>query len=265
MLLTVQYDGTDFHGWQHQPGLRTVQSELGAAVEAMVHHPVTLYGSSRTDSGVHARALPVAFDTPRDIPPHGMLRGLNTFLPRDMGILDVTHQPLGFRPRESAVAKTYTYRFQLGAARHPLTGRYAWLLRRRELDLDAMREASAELLGEHDFASFRASDCDAHTTQRRIFAIDLSGEDPTRLVTLTITGNAFLRNMVRILAGTLAEVGVRRRPPRWVGEALRACDRRAAGPTAPAGGLTLTQVHFEGYPRLGKNVAVPAAGEETAC
>ncbi|TNF31440.1 MAG: tRNA pseudouridine(38-40) synthase TruA [Deltaproteobacteria bacterium] len=255
VLLTVQYDGTDFHGWQLQPELRTVQGALGAAVEAMFHHAPILYGSSRTDAGVHARALPVAFDTTRDIPAHGILRGLNTMLPPDLAVIDAAHAPLGFRPREAAVAKTYTYRYQLGDARRPLTSRFSWHVKRRRFDLDGMREAATHLLGEHDFSSFRAAECDAHTTLRRLYALDVAAPDDSELVVLTVTGNAFLRNMVRIIAGTLAEVGFGRRPPEWVGAALAARDRRLAGQTAPASGLTLTTVHYEGYPRLGKGNA----------
>jgi len=252
VLLTVQYDGTDFHGWQFQPQHRTVQGELQLAVDAMFHHEIVLYGSSRTDAGVHARALPVAFDTVRDIPLHGILRGLNTLLPEDVAVVDVQYPAPGFRPREAAVAKTYTYRYQLGDARRPLTSRFSWHVKRRRFDLEAMRAGAALLLGEHDFSSFRATECDSRTTIRRIYGIDVTPPDAEGLIVLTVTGNAFLRNMVRIIAGTLAEVGFGRRPPAWVGEAIAARDRREAGQTAPACGLTLTAVHYDGYPRLGK-------------
>lgn len=252
VLLTVQYDGTDFHGWQFQPNLRTVQGELAAAVATMVQHGATLHGTSRTDAGVHARALPVAFDTARAIPAHGLLRGLNSLLPADLGVISVLDVPFGFRPREAAVAKTYTYRYQIGLARRPLTSRSSWFVRRRRLDLDAMQEAASYLLGEHDFSSFRAAHCDALSTLRTMHAVALSEPDASEMVTLTVTGNAFLRNMVRIIAGTLAEVGFGGRRASSVGDALAGRDRRLAGQTAPASGLTLTAVHFEGYPRLGK-------------
>jgi tRNA pseudouridine38-40 synthase len=252
VLLTVQYDGTDFHGWQVQPGFRTIQSVLTDAVDAMVHHEVVLRGSSRTDSGVHARALPVAFDTLRSIPTYKFLRGLNALLPPDLSVITADDVPPGFHPREAAVAKTYTYRYQLGDPRRPLTSRYTWQVKRRRFDVVAMREAATHLLGEHDFSSFRAAECDARSTLRRLYTLDVTDPDPSEMVVLTVTGNAFLRNMVRIIAGTLAEVGFGRRPPAWVGDALAALDRSRAGLTAPASGLTLTTVHFEGYPRLGK-------------
>lgn len=252
VLLTVQYDGTDFRGWQVQPGQRTVQSTLTEAVERMVRHPITPRGTSRTDSGVHARALPVAFDTWRPISADGFTRGLNSLLPSDCAVIDARDVPLGYRPRDAAVAKTYTYRYQVGPVRRPLRARTSWFLRRRAFDHAAFAEACGELLGEHDFTSFRAADCDARSPIRFIHRVEASPEDEDRIVALTITGNAFLRNMVRIIAGTLAEVALGQRSPASVGDALRARDRRAAGPTAPPGGLTLTAVHFEGYPRLGK-------------
>lgn len=252
VLLTVQYDGTDFHGWQVQPGQRTVQTTLTEAIERMVRHPITPRGTSRTDSGVHARALPVAFDTFRPISADGFMRGLNSLLPADCAVVDAREVPWGFRPRDAAVAKTYTYRYQTGPVRRPLRARTSWFLRRRYFDHAALAAACGELVGEHDFTSFRAADCDARSAVRHIHRIDVSPEDEDRVVTLTITGNAFLRNMVRIIAGTLAQVALGQRTAASVGDAIRARDRRAAGPTAPPGGLTLTTVHFEGYPRLGK-------------
>lgn len=250
-LITAQWDGTDFSGWQFQPGQRTVQGTIAAAVEAMVHHPVQLWASSRTDSGVHARAMPITFETDRPISAAGFANGLNTHLPPDISVLDAREVPLGWRAREHSVAKTYTYRLQLGA-RRALTQRVTWWLRRARVDLPAMREAAALLLGEHDFNAFRAAACDARTTQRCLHRIDIPEPDRDEVVAIDVVGNAFLRNMVRIITGTLVEVGVGRRPPSWVAEVLAGRDREMAGPTAPGAGLTLTEVHFEGYPRLGK-------------
>lgn len=256
ILVLAQWDGTDFCGWQQQAGARTVQSELTAAVERMVHHPVTLFASSRTDSGVHAEGMPVNFETTRPIPAENFLKGLNTFLPSDLSVVEARELPLGWRSREMAVAKTYTYRLQLGP-RRALTDRYAWALKRDRIDLDAMREAATHLLGEHDFAAFRSAQCDAHTTRRHLHSLDILGPDVTGLVSLVVTGNAFLRNMVRILAGTLVEVGLSRHAPSWVQDVREGLDRTRSGMTAPARGLTLTKVHFEGYPRLGKRSPAP--------
>ncbi len=252
VLLLVQYDGTDFAGWQHQPGLRTVQGVLGEAVRAMVHHDVTLYGSSRTDAGVHARAMPVNFETHRTIPAEGFLRGLNGHLPPDAAVVEARDVPAGFRARDAAVAKTYRYLFQTGPCALPLHRRTAWWVRRRALDLGAMRDAAQRLVGEHDFAAFRSSSCVSKTTMRRMYRLDLTELGADGLLALDITGNAFLHNMVRVIAGTLAEVGWGQRAPESLDALLSAGARAAAGVTAPAHGLTLVQVHFEGYPRLGK-------------
>lgn len=251
LLITAQWDGTEFAGWQFQPGQRTVQGTLATALETMVHHPVELWASSRTDSGVHARAMPITFETTRDIKPAGFVNGLNTYLPADLSVITAREMPLGWRAREHAVAKTYTYRVQLGA-RRALTQRQTWWVKRPSLDLSAMRAATALLLGEHDFAAFRSVACEAPTTVRHIHRIDIGEPDREECVAIDVIGNAFLRNMVRILVGTLVEVGCGRRPIAWVGEVLAGRDRNRGGPTAPGAGLTLTEVHFEGYPRLGK-------------
>jgi tRNA pseudouridine38-40 synthase len=258
LLLTVQYDGTAFSGWQHQPGQRTVQGELATTVEGMVGHPVELWASSRTDAGVHARAMPVSFETTSTIPEGGFLRGLNARLPEDLSISDVRPFPLGLRPREAAVAKTYHYRVQLGP-RRALSGRQAWWLRQPRCDIDAMRSAAAHFLGEHDYAAFRSVHCDAKSTRRCIHAVTLT-RDEDDLLTIAITGNAFLRNMVRVMAGSLVAVGLGRRPPAWVGTLLATAVRDDAAQTAPAHGLTLHTVHFDGYPRIGKRAPSPYNG-----
>lgn len=251
ILLTAQWDGTDFCGWQHQPGQRTVQQTLSEAVAAMVHHPVALYASSRTDSGVHARAMPVVFETTRAIAPLNFVKGLGTALPHDLSVTDAREIELGWRPRDAAVAKTYTYRIQLGA-RRAIPARYTWWLGWRPIDLERMRIAGQSLIGEHDFGAFRSAQCDAHTTKRCMYKIDVAEPDHDGIVAVQVTGNAFLRNMVRIMVGALVEVGVGRREPAWIAALLAHGDRTKNGPTAPARGLTLTEVHFEGYPRLGK-------------
>lgn len=251
ILLTAQWDGTDFAGWQHQPDQRTVQRTLADALESMVHHPIDLFASSRTDSGVHARAMPVTFETTRTIPPLNFVKGLGTALPPDLSVIDAREIEVGWRPRDAAVAKTYTYRLQLGA-RRAIPARYTWWLGWRPIDLERMREAAAGFIGEHDFSAFRSAQCDSQSTKRSMFKIDIAEPDADSVVAVRVTGNAFLRNMVRIMTGSLVEVGCGRRKPAWVSELLAHGDRTKNGPTAPARGLTLTEVHFEGYPRLGK-------------
>jgi len=258
LLIIAQWDGTDFAGWQFQPGQRTVQGTLATAVQTMVHHPVELLASSRTDSGVHARAMPITFETTREIPASGFANGLNTYLPPDLSVVSAREMPLGWRVRQHAVAKTYTYRVQLGA-RRALSQRQSWWIKRASIDLAAMRVATNLLLGEHDFAAFRSVACDAPTTTRHIHRIDIGEPDRDECVAIDVIGNAFLRNMVRIIVGTLVEVGCGRRPVAWVGDVLAGKDRNKGGPTAPGAGLTLTEVHFEGYPRLGKRPFEPTA------
>ncbi len=270
VLLLVEFDGTDFAGWQSQRAQRTVQGVLREALEAMVRHPVVPRASSRTDAGVHALAMPVTFDTTAAIPPQGFLRGLNALLPPDVAVRRAREAPPGWRPRDAAVAKTYRYRWLAGPSRRPMERRDRWDVR-RPLDVGAMRQAAAHLVGDFDFSSFRSSSCGARTTQRRLYRVDVEAaegrgaelpvgfDEPGgaddgvwQRGAIVVTGNAFLHNMVRILAGTLVEVGHGRRDPAWVAEVLAARDRRRAGPTAPAHGLTLERVHFTGYPRLGK-------------
>lgn len=250
ILLTLQYDGTGFSGWQYQPGKRTVQGELVQTIEGIVGHSVEAWASSRTDAGVHARAMPVSFETTKAIPEHGLLRGLNARLPHDISVTAIGALPLGVRPRDVALAKTYLYRVQLGP-RRALASRFAWCPKQPRCDLDAMRQASAHFLGEHDFAAFRSVHCDAKSTRRTIHAVTLE-IDADDLVTISITGNAFLRNMVRIMAGSLISVGLGRRPPEWISTLLATLRRDDAAQTAPALGLTLHTVHFDGYPRIGK-------------
>ena len=262
VLLTVQYDGADFAGWQLQPRQRTVQGVLAQAVEAMVHHPVRLWASSRTDSGVHAVGLPVCFETMRTIALDKFVCGLSTLLPDDVAVTEARQVPPGWRPRHAAVAKTYRYRVQPGVMHLPLYRRWAWCPRRGALDLDAMRHAAALMVGEHDFGAFRASHCDSRSTRRRLYAVDVSpSADGAPLINIDVTGSAFLRNMVRIMAGTLVAVGLGRRAPSDVTRALDSGRRIDAGMTAPAHGLTLVKVHFEGYPRIGK-FDTDTAGQE---
>ena len=253
IFLLVQFDGSDFSGWQWQPQVRTVQGILADAVTAMVHHEVTLFASSRTDAGVHARAMPVCFDTSRSIPCHGFLRGLNAALPQDVAVLEASERPLGWRSRDAALAKTYRYRLYTGPANLPLFGRYAWHVRREGLRLAPMREAAEALVGTHDFAAFRSSRCVALSTERCMHAVTIIEEsDPVPHVVIEVIGNAFLHNMVRIIAGTLAEVGTGRYDGQVSARALASGQRSDAGRTAPSRGLTLHAVHFAGYPRLGK-------------
>lgn len=250
--LLIQYDGTEFSGWQAQDGVRTVQGEVTRALEAMVHHPVKLGGSSRTDAGVHAQGMPANFATTRDIPLHGFVRGANGNLADDVAVLDAAEVEPDWDARDAALAKTYCYRFLLGETRLPLSDRQSWWVCKEDLDVVAMHEAAQSLLGHHDFSAFRSAKCTSRTRRRRMYAFQVERMPDARQVTMRVTGNAFLRNMVRVLAGTLYRVGTGQTPIAEVADILASCDRTRAGMTAPAQGLTLETVHFEGYPRLGK-------------
>lgn len=260
LLLHIQFDGTAFSGWQEQDGPRTVQQDVRQAIETMVQHEVQLSGASRTDKGVHAEAHAANFRTESAIPLEGFRRGLNANLAQDLAIVGVTEVEEAFDARYNAVAKTYQYRLQTGTTRLPHHHWNSWYMR-NELDLDLMNQAAQLLLGVHSFGAFRASGCTSHTAERRMYAMDITAEGGSPLVVITVTGNAFLRNMVRILAGTLVEVGEGRRTAQSVAHALESQERSDAGITAPARGLTLKTVHFEGYPRLGKpDLSAPKPG-----
>ena len=246
ILLLVQYDGTDFCGWQVQVGQRSVQETLETAISTMTQTPVRCRASSRTDAGVHARGLPVVFPTEKTIPLHGFERGLNGMLPWDLSILAAAEVDAGFDVRRSSRGKTYSYQIWNGPNRAALLWRTAWHVP-APLDVAAMREAAHSLVGEHDFTSFRASSCQAASPVRNLTRLSIDGE-PRGLIRITVEGNAFLQHMVRILVGTLVEVGRAYQPVSWPGQALAAKSRDAAGPTAPGRGLCLERVRYDPDP-----------------
>ncbi len=245
ILLVIEYDGTDFVGWQQQaPGQRSVQATLAAAIHGMTDEHPTLRASSRTDSGVHALGLPVTFETASSIRRVGFLRGLNTLLPADLSVRAVWDVPQGFDVRKSSRGKRYRYDVWNGPWRSATRGRQSWWVRGAPLDRAAMQAAGAHLLGEHDFSSFRAAHCDSVSVCRCLTRVDVLEPEP-HLVRIVVEGNAFLQHMVRIIAGTLVDAGHRRRTPDDVAAILAARDRTLAGMTAPAHGLTLERVFYE--------------------
>ena len=253
ICLTLQFDGTGFSGWQRQDGLRTVQGDVEAAIEAMVHHPVKLGACSRTDAGVHAFAMPANFRTHRDIPLVGFVRGLNDKLDGDVAVIKAEEMPDAWDARSAAVAKRYHYRYLLGESPMPLRDRCAWWVRRRALNLEAMNEAAQHFLGSHDFSAFRASKCVARTHRRFMHKLHIYEANEVNQVVFQVIGNAFLTHMVRIMAGTLYRVGVGHTAPAEIPEIIASMERSRAGVTAPSRGLTLEEVFFDGYPRIGKS------------
>jgi tRNA pseudouridine38-40 synthase len=242
--LVVEYDGTSLCGWQRQDNGPTVQGALEAALAKLLTHEVTVAGASRTDAGVHARGQVASFRTERAIPVHGIRRGLNSLLPDAIAIREATEVGDDFHPRFSATGKHYRYVILTRPDRSPRWRDRAWHLP-DPLAVEAMRAGAAALVGEHDFAAFRAAGCTAKTTTRRIDGIELTHPDP-ELLTIEVRGNAFLRNMVRIVVGTLVEVGSGRRTESQVAEILASRDRTRAGTTAPAHGLELIEVRYDG-------------------
>ena len=239
--IVIEYDGSALVGWQRQRNGPSVQQHLEEMIARMVSHPVRVTGASRTDAGVHARGQVAAFRTVARIPVDGLRRGLNALLPPAIAVTSAQEVAADFHPRFHAVGKHYRYTLLARPDRVPLLRSTAWH-RPRPLDLEAMSAGAAPLIGEHDFAAFRAAGCSARTTTRRIDRIDLRREG--ELVVIDVRGNAFLRNMVRIIAGTLVEVGEGRRQASEIAEILTSRDRTRAGQTAPAHGLTLMSVQY---------------------
>lgn len=249
--LTVAYDGTDFHGWQRQeppgrPPLRTVQAVLESAVRHVVREPVIVMGASRTDAGVHARGQVAAFTTTREIPTERLPMAITSLLPPDVQVRRAARVHETFDPIGDAVAKGYAYTIVHGSppAYWPdLFERQLVYRSWHALDARAMAAGAAQLVGEHDFASFAHTRHQRDSTVRRIDRCDVVEEGPNR-VRIEVSGNGFLYNMVRIIAGTLAEVGRGHRQPGAIGEILAARDRTIGGQTLPPNGLCLMWVEY---------------------
>ncbi|HZZ72667.1 MAG TPA: tRNA pseudouridine(38-40) synthase TruA [Pirellulales bacterium] len=247
LKLTMAYDGTDFAGWQSQPRGRTVQDVLEAALTKITGETRRVVASGRTDAGVHALGQVVSFCTECALSAELFLRALNSELPRDAVILASEEAPADFHAIRSARRKRYRYQIQDGPLPDVFSRRYAWRIF-PSLDEDAMRTAAAALLGEHDFASFQSSGAKRASTIRTVSEISIrrsrAGEGGPELLQLEVEADGFLYHMVRNIVGTLALVGRGKRPAEWLTEVLRALDRRAGGPTAPAQGLFLVKVEY---------------------
>ena len=239
--LDLEYDGTHFAGWQIQPGERTIQGVLEDALEALCTHAVRVGSAGRTDAGVHALQQVASFETHVQRSPKGVVGGLNTHLPDDVAVLDAQVVPDAFDPRRTPHTKQYRYRWLDRLPRSPLRHDAVWHVR-RSLDVAAMADALPCLLGEHDFTSFRAAGCSAKHPVRIVEGarVERRGDE----VVFEVEGRAFLRHMVRNLAGTLNEIGRGKYPPGHLDEVLAARDRSAAGATAPARGLTLAWIQY---------------------
>jgi tRNA pseudouridine38-40 synthase len=241
LKLIVQYDGTDYVGWQRQPNGVSIQELIERAIEPIEGRPVTVIGAGRTDAGVHALGQVASVQLEAAIDAPALARALNATLPEDVRVASAEEAAPDFNARFSAKGKVYAYRISNGSFLPPFERRYVWHLP-GPLDVDRMREGAKALVGTHDFSAFRAAGSDAATSERTIRELRIEIE-PER-VTVTVAGDGFLRYMVRAIVGTLVEVGQGRRPVESVAAALASRDRAHAGPTAPAKGLVLLRVDY---------------------
>lgn len=239
--LVVSYDGTNYYGWQKQPNAVTVEEVLNRELSRLLGEAVEVIGASRTDSGVHALGNVAVFDTDTRIPPEKISYALNARLPKDIVIQDSKEVPPDFHPRRTDCAKTYEYRILNTRFPVPTMRLYAHYVY-KPMDVEQMQRAAAFLVGEHDFASFCSSGSQVKETVRTIYRLDLKREGD--LVFFQVEGDGFLYNMVRIIAGTLIEVGIGSYPPEKVKEMLEAKNRITCGPKAPACGLTLVGIRY---------------------
>jgi tRNA pseudouridine38-40 synthase len=239
--LIIEYDGTNYAGWQIQPNGLAVQQVVEEALLRLLGERVRLRSSGRTDAGVHARAMVASFTTSRSLPLQAFVGGANRFLPDDIAILSATEAAPEFRPIQDARSKWYRYSIYNAPVRSPLWRLFSWHVR-EPLDTDAMQLAARHFPGRHDFAAFRASNCAAKTTLRRIDSVAISREN--ELIVVDVIGEGFLKNMVRVMAGTLVDVGRGRFEPERIAWLLENPDRKKAGVTAPACGLCLMDVSY---------------------
>lgn len=242
IMLEIAYDGTNYCGWQVQPNGITVQEVLNHHLSERLKEPVETIGASRTDAGVHALGNVAVFDTNARMPGEKIAYALNQRLPADIRIQMSKEVRADFHPRYQVSEKTYEYRIL--NRRFPVpTERFYSHFTYIPMDIGKMRKAGEYLLGEHDFKSFCGTGAQVKTTVRTIHRFSVEREND--LITMRITGSGFLYNMVRILAGTLMEIGGGAYPPEKMQEILAAKDRKAAGPTAPARGLTLIKIDYK--------------------
>ncbi len=240
--MLLAYDGTNYCGWQFQPNGLTIEEVLKEALSKLLGEPIVVIGASRTDSGVHAEGNVVVFDTSSRMPADKICFALNQRLPEDIRVLQSEEVPADWHPRKKNCIKTYEYRILNRKTAMPTKRLYSHFCY-FPLDVEQMKEGARFLLGEHDFKSFCTVRGQAEDTVRTIYGLELTKEGD--MITLRISGNGFVYNMVRIIVGTLMKVGMGVYPPKHVAEILRAKDRQTAGPTAPARGLTLVGVEYE--------------------
>lgn len=279
VCICLGYDGTDFHGWQAQPGLRTVQGMVEQAIDQMGIEHSQVRGCSRTDAGVHALGQIASFASKIDVPPEGWISGLNARLPDDIVVHDAQPCYRRYNPRFHAAHKRYRYLIRCGRQRDPLIRKQVWYLgpkgmrrdvdRRADLvedylDIEAMRAAAARLVGTHDFRAFRQSGDRREIVVREMLEVEVlpAWQGRPHLLALEVVGNSFMKNMVRIMVGTLVDVGRGRLSPNDIPGMLREGSGRSdAGQTAPAHGLTLVEIELARFDGPGDAFDRPTPGE----
>ena len=243
VMLVVAYDGTNYHGWQVQPNGVTIEGVLNQKLSELLGESITVIGASRTDSGVHSYGNVAVFDTETRIPAEKISYAVNQRLPEDIVVQSSKEVPFDFHPRHCDSRKTYEYRILNREFSMP-TRRKDTYFTYRKLDVASMKAAAMYLVGEHDFKSFCATAAVVETTVRTIYEIQVTKQED--IITIRVTGGGFLYNMVRIIAGTLIQVGLGEIKPEDMPDILHACERTTAGPTAPAHGLTMIGIAYEG-------------------
>lgn len=241
--LVVAYDGTGYCGWQIQPNGITIEEVLNRELTSLFGGEITVIGASRTDSGVHSLGNVAVFDTTTRLPADKISFALNQRLPEDIVVQDSAKVPNDWHPRFQVSKKTYEYRILNRTFRMP-TKRLDTYFYHHPLDVESMKQAAGYLVGEHDFKSFCSIHSQANTSRRTIYACEVKKQDD--VITIRVTGSGFLYHMVRIIAGTLIRVGCGDIKPKEIPGILAALDRNAAGPTAPAHGLTMIGIEYQG-------------------
>lgn len=246
--LLIQYDGTDFHGWQTQAGARTVQGDLMRVFSLLDDREVKVHGSGRTDAGVHAEGQVASVQLEREISPNKLRNAANGNLDRDVRVLSAEVAPEEFHARYSAISKTYVYRLVCGPVMSPFWARFAHQ-EARPMAIERMRECATLFLGAHDWTAFSAAQSDAESRIRTVTQVDIRAGWDERghcdLIELTVSADGFLRYMVRSIVGTILAVGRGEIKPETVSRAIEEGDRNLAGATAPACGLTLLTVRYD--------------------
>lgn len=245
--LVLEYDGTNYVGWQIQLNGPSVQGRVQLALQELTGHAIPVLAAGRTDAGVHAHGQVIAFDSPVTLPMKAYWMGLNTHLPDDIAVVSAEEVVPGFDPRRWARGKRYVYRISNRRSRSPLRRHSHWEIF-LPLNVPAMQDAALHVLGKHDFSAFRASDCQAKGAVRELRRVEVAGSMGDE-VTVTVEGTAFLKHMVRNLVGSFVDVGRGKAAPGWVAEVLASKDRNRAGPTAPPHGLCLDEVFYGDGPR----------------